>query len=196
MLPGDFDPVAELSFDDLNQSPAAFVRIEGLKWEKVVKIKAQKLFNAQRLLPLLGVEGPCYELLPADLQTNKQDLRSYTEKLVSAPKTNKKQTISPFKVSLEAVANFEPKIDLHIERLLKNYKNHLLPHEILPFQLKKLNIFIEEALLHHAYEVEIIHGLGEGVLKQAVQDLLKKHPHIYSFESPANNPGSTHAKLK
>jgi DNA mismatch repair protein MutS2 len=42
--------------------------------------------------------------------------------------------------------------------------------------------FLDDAVLAQLTQVRIIHGMGTGALRQAISDLLGKHPHVSSFE--------------
>lgn len=41
---------------------------------------------------------------------------------------------------------------------------------------------IDQALLSGMHDFGIVHGMGEGVLQQGVRDLLRRHPHVASYE--------------
>jgi DNA mismatch repair protein MutS2 len=41
---------------------------------------------------------------------------------------------------------------------------------------------IDQALLSGMSRFGIIHGMGEGVLQKGIRDLLRKHPHVTSFD--------------
>jgi DNA mismatch repair protein MutS2 len=38
--------------------------------------------------------------------------------------------------------------------------------------------FLDDALLFNASELRILHGKGDGVLRQLIQDQLRKHPYV------------------
>ena len=75
----------------------------------------------------------------------------------------------------------EPVIDLHIEKLTPR-PWEILPSEILKVQMKYLEKALSDALLEHCSSMIVIHGIGEGVLRNAVRDALRKHPQVKSFE--------------
>ena len=66
-------------------------------------------------------------------------------------------------------------VDLHIEHLIENYRN-LSNYEIIQIQIRHCKFTIEEAIKNNITKLVIIHGKGEGVLKEEVRQLLKKYP--------------------
>jgi DNA mismatch repair protein MutS2 len=46
-----------------------------------------------------------------------------------------------------------------------------------------LERFLDDALLHDLREVEIVHGSGEGVLRQMVRDYLRSHQEVTAFHA-------------
>jgi hypothetical protein len=74
----------------------------------------------------------------------------------------------------------EPEIDLHIEALVpKAYQ--LGPSEIVKIQQKRIDEALNDSLLNHYASMVLIHGVGEGKLRQMVQESLKKAKHVKSY---------------
>lgn len=79
------------------------------------------------------------------------------------------------------VVRKQSEVDLHIEELVA--KPHLLaPSEMLEIQLQHLEKAIEKALREEYASLVVIHGVGTGVLKKAVQERLKTIPDIVQIE--------------
>lgn len=55
--------------------------------------------------------------------------------------------------------------------------------------------FLDDALLHHATRLEIVHGSGEGVLRKTVRDLLAKHPEVTAFYAADQKQGGDNVTL-
>jgi DNA mismatch repair protein MutS2 len=49
--------------------------------------------------------------------------------------------------------------------------------------------FLDEAFVAQIPQVRIVHGMGTGALRNAINDLLKSHPHVTSFEFAPQNQG-------
>jgi dsDNA-specific endonuclease/ATPase MutS2 len=77
----------------------------------------------------------------------------------------------PLKIKIEHT------LDLHIEKLAPHLL-HKVPPYILDFQINKSREFIENAIEHNYPHITIIHGKGQGVLKSAIENLLKTYPRI------------------
>ena len=71
-------------------------------------------------------------------------------------------------------------VDLHIEKLSDNPKE-LSNYEILSLQLKTFEKYFELALLHRQRELIVIHGVGEGKLRDEVHDILRLKKELKSF---------------
>lgn len=65
-----------------------------------------------------------------------------------------------------------PELDLHIENLSESTRG-LTNHEIVQLQLKALKDFLQEIQSKKIRKVLIIHGVGEGVLRQEVHYILR-----------------------
>lgn len=71
-------------------------------------------------------------------------------------------------------------VDLHIEKLSDNWK-HLSNYEILSLQLKTFEKFYQLSIAHHQPSLTIIHGVGEGVLRDEIHDKLRLKKEVKSF---------------
>ena len=88
--------------------------------------------------------------------------------------------------------NFEPFIDLHLEKL-PDFERSNWPFP-LDFQMHHCRQFLEKAVQHGITEIVIVHGLGEGILKQEVRYLLEKHPSVQLI-SEINRGGAVQVRL-
>ena len=66
------------------------------------------------------------------------------------------------------------KVDLHIELLTPNY-HYMDNFEIVQLQLNKCHEKIEKAINSNVNRIEIVHGIGEGVLKNEVHKILRDY---------------------
>ncbi len=81
------------------------------------------------------------------------------------------------------VANREAEVDLHIHELVDDPAN-LETSEILEFQKTYFLRCMDEALSQGFLKVTFIHGVGNGVLKNVLRELLQKYKGIETFDAP------------
>ncbi len=71
-------------------------------------------------------------------------------------------------------------VDLHIEKLSNDWE-HLSNFEILTTQLNNFEKFYELAVAHKQPTLIVIHGVGEGKLRDEIHDILKLKKEVKSF---------------
>lgn len=71
-------------------------------------------------------------------------------------------------------------IDLHIEKLTDNYRR-MSNYEILQLQLKTFEKYYQLAVVHHQPSLIVIHGVGEGVLRDEIHDILRLKKEVKTF---------------
>lgn len=71
-------------------------------------------------------------------------------------------------------------IDLHADKILDNWEN-MSPDEILDCQLNELDHWVDLALAHRLDSMVIIHGVGAGILRQAVHERLNRRKEVKSI---------------
>ncbi len=86
------------------------------------------------------------------------------------------------------IPKWKDTIDLHIDKLAPHME-HNAPATILEFQLRKCKEFLQVAIDKKVTIVHIIHGKGNGVLREAVLHLLKDYSEI-RYALPEKNGGS------
>lgn len=71
----------------------------------------------------------------------------------------------------------EATVDLHIGELVENYSK-MSPSEMLNYQLNYFVRCLESAISNYLTKVTFIHGVGDGVLKLKMMDILKEYDNI------------------
>ncbi len=82
----------------------------------------------------------------------------------------------------------EKVVDLHIEELVKEHKSMSNAH-IISYQLNYFIYEMEQAILDRLHKITFIHGVGQGILKNAIKEELKKYPNIRYGEAPQEKFG-------
>ena len=81
-----------------------------------------------------------------------------------------------------------PEIDLHLEQFQILNKN-LTNTEILFFQLRKANEFVQKMLDKRISRFVVIHGVGEGVLRSEVRTMLTKYSGVQTSDADPSKYG-------
>ena len=105
-------------------------------------------------------------------------------------KTNKDNHSNKKKTKIVSNLNVL-KFDLHIENLISDYQQ-MTNFEIVQLQVKKCEDFLLKSFNTNVQKLIIIHGIGEGVLKKEVHELLNRYQLRY-YESL--NGGSTEVMI-
>jgi len=93
-----------------------------------------------------------------------------SEKEVAKPNYSNKEKKSKKEVPV-------PEFDLHIEKLVKNYKA-MSNYEILTLQTETAKKHIEFAMRNRIPKIVLIHGVGDGVLKSEIDFMLGRYDTI------------------
>ena len=91
-------------------------------------------------------------------------------------------------ISRYQVAPREAVVDLHIHELVDDPTN-LEKSEILDFQVNYFLKCFDSAVAKHFLKVVFIHGVGNGVLRAALIELLKMQKGIEFFDAPMSKYG-------
>ncbi|MBL7730032.1 MAG: Smr/MutS family protein [Chitinophagaceae bacterium] len=71
-------------------------------------------------------------------------------------------------------------IDLHIDKLTDNWQG-MSNYEILELQIKTFEKYYYLALHQHLKKFTVVHGIGEGVLKEEIHEILRLKKDVKSF---------------
>jgi len=92
--------------------------------------------------------------------------------------------------------NYVPEIDLHIHELIDDARR-LSNFEILNIQLSKAKRFLDWAISKRFRKIVLIHGRGQGVLKEELKTLLRRYDNVefYDADYQKYGLGATEVKL-
>jgi len=167
-----------LNLDDLWIGDPVLIRSTNEKGIFTGKTKAGKA--------IIKVEALTKEVEPENLaETNEEAIN---------PLSKIKATENFDAVDVNKMANFKNEIDLHLEKLSPGKTSSQFIN-VLDFQLSKCRYFIQQAIANKAARITIIHGKGEGKLKQAVEFLLLEFDEV-SVKSATNDGGAIEVWLK
>ena len=182
ILPFNDFYIHDVEFEKLNDAPRfdfefSLVKADKKKadhFEASLKIKAKQLFL--RIEEMLQKQEASFSYLlmetyPDKVHTEKVDLHKLSAagfKVYDAGQA--RQHIPPARTV----------VDLHIEKISNEWK-HLSNFEILTAQLREFEKYYELAVLHIQPTLIVIHGVGEGKLRDEIHDILRLKPEVKSF---------------
>ncbi|MCC5930263.1 MAG: Smr/MutS family protein [Cyclobacteriaceae bacterium] len=132
--------------------------------------KASTFFRSKSKAPLLGTEA---YVIRIDESHRKIDAKVLKEKLMEPAHTYE------IKEKMPSASAKIFQVDLHAEALGISNKDN---SNILQQQLQAFRKALDDALLQNAAGIKIIHGVGNGVLRQAIHKELANTEHIKFFE--------------
>jgi hypothetical protein len=188
--------LGDILYDDLNESPEVLLTVRRITTEgtdatieKRHKIKAKAFFNNLQTVPILNLLAHHFLLIDDFEPRNNEagaggdDLKAYTKGKITRPRADRQDHSVPFSTyNVEEFANFIPEIDLHIQNLSSGYAR-LDKSEILRIQMLHFQRFIDKAILLGVPRVFVIHGVGEGKLKEAIAQRLRANPDVVKYKN-------------
>lgn len=128
---------------------------------------------------LIQAKGLVIRILSVTEYLNQQDQSKHRTNTPADPATQPPaQGIFKHQVAFR-----EAEIDLHIHELVEDPSN-LDKSEILEFQKSYMIRSLEEAITNHFLKLTIIHGVGNGILRHAILEIIKNYEGIACFDAP------------
>jgi Smr domain len=172
----------DISFEDLSDNPkfdfefslANEYKKKAPYFEASLKLKGKQFFKKIEELQLKNEASfsyPLFEIYPDKVEEEKVDL----SKLGNAgfrmyEASQAKQHLPPPRSV----------VDLHIEKLT-GHSDEMSSFEILSLQLKTFEHFYDLAVSHRQPQLIVIHGIGEGKLREEIHEHLKLKKEVKSF---------------
>lgn len=172
----------DIPFGDLNDSPSfdfEFTPAEPDKqkaphFETSVRLKPKQLFA--RIEEVKQKNQATF----SQLLFEKYPDRVEEEKVEWGPLAAKGYKIYDASKARQHLEPARSVIDLHIEKLADDWKN-LSNFEILSLQLKTFEKYYHLAIVHHQPSLIVVHGVGEGVLRDEIHAILRLKKEVKSF---------------
>lgn len=205
----EFKRIFDIIHDELNEAPEFGITCQWITTEgkeekdcKVLKIRAKTFFNSIKMAPLLNRRVhlyPLFEQPPRDAgQAPVEKLDSYTRRH-SMPSWKMNKSGQEYTLhDVKELAEFQGEIDLHIEALTKEWRK-MNSGEIVKLQMQHFESFMEKSIRLGAPRVFIIHGMGEGKLRNQIATRLLQIPEVVNFKNeyhPKYGWGATEVLLE
>lgn len=158
------------------------------------KVPAVKLLHEDSFRDYHFVEGRSfvYELVRLDALVPMNQPGEPVEKY-SAPAepepVKARQAEAESYITRHRTDHREAVVDLHIEAMVEDHKD-LDPAEMLALQVSYFVKCLESAIADNYYKVTFIHGIGAGVLRNAIRERLKEYPQVYFQPAPIQKYGT------
>lgn len=209
LLSGQSYHLGALDFICLNDNPLFHCDIWELtdkgssaKISKEIKLKAKFFFKDQQTVPFLQTTGYTFPILnftpEASTPHPTENLKDYTRKNLPPQKSQRSQRHQGSYRELQRIASFPNEIDLHIEKLVVDSKK-IQKKSVLDIQLQHFEEYLDKAIQFRLERVFVIHGLGEGKLRDAIAGKLIQHRGVKTFKNeyhPRYGFGATEVILK
>lgn len=172
----------DVAFADLNDNPVFefdFTLLQPDKkkadhYESSLKLKAKQLFTRIEEIKEKNEASFSYKLF------EKYPDKVFEDKFDTSGLVSKGYKIYDAKKARQHLEPSRSVIDLHIEKLSDDWK-HLSNYEILSLQLKTFEKYYELAIAHLQPSLIVIHGVGEGRLRDEIHDKLRLKKEVRSF---------------
>jgi hypothetical protein len=178
---GDFY-LHDMPFENLNDSPGfEFVfslvekdRKKAEYFETSVKLKPRQLFN--RIQELREKNQATFSQLLFEQFPDK----AIEDKVELGPLAARGFRMYDATKAREHLEPARSVVDLHIEKIQDDWKG-MSSHEILSLQLKTFEKFYHLAIVHLQPSLIVIHGVGEGRLREEIHERLRLKKEVKSF---------------
>jgi hypothetical protein len=172
----------DIFFEDLNDSPSFEFEFHLAIPDKnkedyfdtLVKLKPKQLFARIKELQENNKATFSYLLFEKYPDKRPEEIMELSDKLKSSAKIYSADEARQHIELPQAV------IDLHIEKLTDDWQR-MSNYEILSLQLKTFEKYYQLAIVHHQSSLIVIHGIGEGKLRDEIHDILRSKSEIKSF---------------
>ena len=142
-------------------------------WEHILKIKPKQLFEQIERMLKEQKASFSYQIMEAYPDAKQDDF------IDIEPAVNYKNSRMHSGFNISKVQSV---VDLHIEKLVDT-KRGMTNLEILTLQLSTFEKYYEIAIAHYQPSLVVIHGVGEGVLKNEIHQLLKSRKEVSRYEN-------------
>jgi hypothetical protein len=185
--------LGDLLFDDLNDSLEVTVTVRRITTEGLdeplktnFKIRPKQFFNNFQTVPILNLLAHhflLFDSFDSKKENESEDLKDYTKQKAHPSKSSRTPNSAPYNAfNVEEFANFVPEIDLHIENLINGHAK-LDKGEIVRIQMLHFQRFLDKAIRLGVPRVFVIHGVGEGKLREAIAARLRETPDVVKFKN-------------
>ena len=145
-------------------------KIVGFEKNKTIKVETsdgfELVFNENEVIL---VESNAVEL----------NFNANLKQILAEKEGGKKKQSNLIKLSKKEVPVYE--VDLHLEKIITGRNQNLSNYDKLNIQLEEAKRCLDFAISKRYQRVVLIHGVGEGILRNEIHDILKLKIEVKSF---------------
>ncbi len=147
------------------------------------KISGQKFYNEASYKETPFIAGKAILIKIVSITEYLKLFKTKAEKVVTRSTHENENLIMKHQVNQR-----EAEVDLHIHELMEDPVS-LENNEILDFQKNYFERCLESAIANHFLKVTFIHGVGNGILWECIQEILKKYKGVEVLDAPMQKYG-------
>jgi len=151
-------------------------------------ITGKKFYTEQNYRDSIYVTGKCIVVKIASVLIETEQKGKDVKQVVTGTTTHALIVNSDDFILKHKTGEREAEVDLHIHELVDD-PSTFEKVEILEFQKNYFVRCLESAIANGFLKVTFIHGVGNGVLKEVILDILKKQEGIEIFDAPMQKYG-------
>jgi hypothetical protein len=198
--PGEDFYLHDVPFENMNDNPSFIFEFTLLNpdktkaafYEQSLKLKAKQIFGQIAEMQKKNEASFSYSLF------ERYPDKAADEFIETGLLANKGYKVYDARQARQHLEPARSVLDLHIEKITDDWK-HLSNFEILTLQLREFEKYYDLAVAHHLASMIVIHGVGEGKLRDEIHDILRLKKEVKSFVNqyhPAYGYGATEIFFK
>ncbi len=149
---------------------------------KPIKLYKDNAFKTNNLIADKALIFPVYRFVDHELEAEQYTIAGKNLAQIFSNKENAQQQSKKSKPHSSNNLLNEMEIDLHIEELLDEYSN-MSNAEIVRVQLTYFQNALDKAMSGHFKKLVVIHGVGNGRLKQEVRTIAATYPSLKCYDA-------------
>jgi len=164
------------------------------RYEEIIKLRPKKFITNQEYIMDFSAQGHIIKLFDEFPEIDKEQIKYINEEYIENSSFDNYIDTS---VKINVTGN-EKEIDLHIENICTNHAK-MKSVEILNFQINYFLKELDDALINGLEKLTVCHGIGKGVLKSKIHEILLASNDVKSFKNEYHHKfgfGSTEIFLK
>lgn len=178
--PMDHFPIGNFGMGQLNHQLSIDIRLPSTQFQKSIKIKPRQAIVQRAGIPLANFSAALFLVTESPAKPASNSLQEYSKSIKPEKPSSESNLVAIHDVHRRA--HFPIDLDLHIEKIVPDPRA-VKPADTLKLQLKKAEQYLFDAMEAGVPQVFLIHGLGNGRLKEEISRLLDDTDGVVSYKN-------------